>query len=98
MQKDSVSSHAQTSGQFLWIFLFRNLSGHSIPPNSPPPPKLSINTGEVRQLITDRLCLSEILGFRTLSIVLVIKKNTVTNRKTVKKHDVSETGSVSVLR
>jgi hypothetical protein len=35
--------------------------------------------------------LSEILSFRTLSIVLVIEKQN-------KKHDVSETASVSVLR
>jgi hypothetical protein len=34
----------------------------------------------------------EILGFRTLSIVLVLKK------QTKEKHDFSETGSVSVLR
>jgi hypothetical protein len=37
------------------------------------------------------LLLSEILGFRTLSIVLVLKTN-------YEKHDVSETGSVFVLR
>jgi hypothetical protein len=36
--------------------------------------------------------LTEILGFRTLSIVLVVEK------QTKKQHDVSETGSVSVLR
>jgi hypothetical protein len=36
--------------------------------------------------------LSEILSFRTPSIVLALKK------KTYGKHDVSETGSVSVLR
>jgi hypothetical protein len=35
--------------------------------------------------------LPEILGFRTLSIVLVLKNK-------LRKHDVLETGSVSVLR
>jgi hypothetical protein len=39
-----------------------------------------------------RTLLSEILGFRTVSIALIIKK------QTEEQHDVSETGSVSVLR
>jgi hypothetical protein len=37
---------------------------------------------------------SELLGFWTLSIVRIL----IVTRKKKKKHDVSETGSVSVLR
>jgi hypothetical protein len=42
-------------------------------------------------VVAECLILSEILGFRNLSIVQVSKNK-------LKKHDVSETGSVSVLR
>jgi hypothetical protein len=48
-------------------------------------------TDRVEEVAKHNGDLSEILGFRTLSIVLVLKTNKG-------KHDVSETGSVSVLR
>jgi hypothetical protein len=54
---------------------------------------LHLDTGRVVRAVSTKYTsrFSEILGFWTLSIVLVLKTN-------YGKHDVSETGSVSVLR